>query len=453
MVFSGAALFGREKLLAGARGVWRAPLDAAWPWWSLRMLARLRWFALAGQFLVVALLVLVWKAAPPLGPTAGIFAVLALTNLVLQRLKPRNPAPVLGVFVLLDVVLLTLLLALSGGPANPFTVLYLVHVMLAAVVTTRPWTWTVVVVSSVAFAALFSIHVPLPPELGGHWNHGMGDGYSVHLQGMWLAYCVAAVAIGLFASSTANALRLERERRDHASRLLGLAALAAGAAHEIGNPLGTIRVAAGELEAELHARQDATEMLEDARLIVEEVGRAKAVLDRMAAAAGELRGEAIVPIMPTEVLAKTMELLGAEAARVEVEVPQSVPAVRWPLEATRQALVQILRNALQAAPNRSIGLRLRSAGERIEVEVRDEGSGMQPAVLARVGEPFFTTREGGGIGLGIFVARSLVERMGGILRIESGVGRGTRVTLVLPQTVGGLVDGDDGWKRDKAYCW
>ncbi len=400
---------------------------------SLRTLMNLRWFALAGQALTIAAVVGIWDAPLPLAPMSALLLTLAASNLVVDRLQRFDSDRTTGAVVLFDVLLLTGLLALSGGPANPFSVLYLVHVMLAAIIATKRWTWMIIATSSAGFALLFAFNVPLPPELGGHAHHMGGGSYSAHLQGMWLAYTASAIAIGVFVSRLSDALRCERDRQEHASRLLGLAALAAGAAHEIGNPLGTIRIAAGEMEDDLLAEGGSESLLSDVRLINREVERAKTVLQRMAAAAGELRGEALLPLAPAELLAKAAALADREQRRVQLDLGPDLPNVRWPAEATAQAIAQVVRNALQAsAPNGDVRLCARCAGEGVAVEVEDSGVGMDAAVLARVGEPFFTTQPGQGMGLGVFIARTLIERMGGEMNIVSRSGRGTTVSVWLP---------------------
>jgi two-component system sensor histidine kinase RegB len=280
---------------------------------------------------------------------------------------------------------------------------------------------------------LFFWHVPLPSVLGGHAHHGGQASYSAHLQGMWLAHALGAMAIATFVSALSRALRRERERSERTARLLGLATLAAGAAHEIGNPLATIRVAAGELERDLLERGLSGEELADLRLIDGEVGRASRVLERLAASAGELMGESPVALDLHEVVAVVLERVGERAERVATSVPASGEPVRWPVQAVSQALLQLVRNALDAsAPDARVQVVACPERDGVRIDVHDRGRGMAPAVLERVGEPFFTTRPGQGMGLGVFIARSLVEHLGGQLELESTPGQGTVARVWLP---------------------
>jgi two-component system sensor histidine kinase RegB len=400
---------------------------------SLDTLVRLRWLAWIGQVATALVVSAVWSFSLPWLPLGAFFGVLAASNIIVPRLEKVSTENAIGALLLLDVLLLTGVLAVSGGPSNPFSVLYLVNVTLAATISTRRWTWTVVAASSAGFALLFVFSIDLPPALGGHAHHMPTDAYSVHLQGMWLAYTVAAIAIGFFVSRLSDTLRRERERQARTSRLLGLAALAAGAAHEIGNPLGTIRIAAGELERELAMQGAAQELVADASLINREVARAKAVLDRMATAAGELVGEVAVPIEMAVLLERSIVAAGASPDSVSIDIAAGLPEPHWPREASIQAISQLVRNALDATHGTDM-IRVRAFVERgwAALEIKDEGEGMGSDVLARIGEPFFSTRPAKGTGLGVFIARSLVERMGGSLHFSSEPGVGTTVSIRLP---------------------
>jgi two-component system sensor histidine kinase RegB len=125
-----------------------------------------------------------------------------------------------------------------------------------------------------------------------------------------------------------------------------------------------------------------------------------------------------------------------EPERVRIELQDGVREANaaLPVRAVGQSVQALVRNALQASPaGRPVLLRLGLDGDRLRVEVEDQGEGMAPEVLARAGEPFFSTRGSGhGLGLGLFVARSLAEQLGGDLSLDSTPARGTRACLVVP---------------------
>lgn len=401
---------------------------------SVNAVVRLRWWAILVQVVAVSSMTAI-VAMPNIWPALLIMlGAAAVSNVALSRMEPIRPARVLGAFALLDVVLLTALLSLTGGPTNPFSVLYLIFVMLAAITTVPAWTWATVFASSAGFGLLFFVSVPLPPELGGHAGHGEGQPYAAHLQGMWLAHTVTAAVIARFVGRLSVALNREREHRAQTSRTLGLATLAAGAAHEIGNPLATIQVAASELEGELANSGASQDVLRDLDLIDREVRRAHRVLEHMSIGAGELVGEGPVATDLDDLMRGMVGQLGPRSSAVRIEPIERGQTVRWPIQATTQALTQLIRNAVLASPaERSVGVRAFVENDGVQIWVTDRGPGMPAETLERIGEPFFTTRPGQGQGLGVFIARSLVEHLGGAVEIDSAVGRGTIARVWLPR--------------------
>ena len=395
-------------------------------------LIKLRWIALIAQ--LIAMVVTLWwlnVKLPVLGLTGCLF-ILALSNLCLSYWSAKS-SHLIGVVILLDVLILTALLALSGGPTNPFSVLYLVQVLLAAVMTSQRWTWGVVVLSSFGFALIFWFHLPLPSSLGGHGHHH--SSFSLHLQGMWLAYTIAAIAIGLFVSKLSSELNRERERRVEGEKVLGLAALAAGAAHEIRNPLGTIRIITSDLESALRIRNHSDTLLLDIELINQEIGRASLVLDRLTESAGELRGEPILPIKATHFFSD-LEVRVKTQHDVQFKRSDDLSDLHWPKEAVSHALIQLIRNSIQASDQgQTVWVNIQPKLQGVLISIVDQGIGMSPKVLKNYGAPFFTTRGQLGMGLGVFVAKSLIERLNGELNVSSIEGDGTEVRVWIPYQV------------------
>ncbi|MCB0325839.1 MAG: hypothetical protein KDD69_19810, partial [Bdellovibrionales bacterium] len=221
-------------------------------------LVRLRWLA----FLALGILVLLGpQLAPlalPLVPLLTISLALAGSNAVLALYAHRRrlTATGIGSVLILDILLLTAALYWTGGPSNPFSVLFLVHVALAAVVLGAGWTWALALLATACFTLLFRFHVQAP--LLGHHNHSMdgNGGFSLHLQGMLFAFAIAAFLIAFFVTRV-RARMIEQElklrsleaARLNEERLASLATLSAGAAHELGSPLATIAVCSAELSA------------------------------------------------------------------------------------------------------------------------------------------------------------------------------------------------------------
>jgi two-component system sensor histidine kinase RegB len=217
-----------------------------------------------------------------------------------------------------------------------------------------------------------------------------------------------------------------------------LATVAAGAAHELSTPLATIAVAARELERAASGQPNAGDMVDDARLIRREIDRCRRVIDDMAGRVSEPMGEAPRLVQWAEVMADILEgIAPPQRARVRW-LTGGVTDVTWPVGVVAQAVANLVRNALQAsADDQAVTVDCQPAGETtVAIVVRDQGTGMEPDVLARVGEPFFTTKpQGLGIGLGVFTARSAIERLGGTVDLASVPGGGTTATITLPRHV------------------
>jgi two-component system sensor histidine kinase RegB len=339
----------------------------------------------------------------------------------------------MGGVLILDTALLTMLLAASGGSMNPFTVFYLVYVTLSAVVLSARWTISIAALSLVGFGLLFVLSDASDMHL-----HGGTTSFRHHLQSMWAAYALAAVLVTFFIGKITRAIAIQREqiaalREANArnARLAGLTTLAAGAAHELGSPLATIEVAAHE--ASLHAASlaGAGAIAADLALILLEVDRCQAILHQMAARAAQPDDPA--PLTAEHLVRHVCDLLGEDRGRrVEFRIAAGVELARGARVA--EALAALTKNALDAsAPTATVVVTMAHVVSAIEITIEDRGAGIPEDMLARVGEPFFTTKQPGrGMGLGVFLARTFVESRGGALVIESNAGVGTRAIVRLP---------------------
>jgi two-component system sensor histidine kinase RegB len=412
---------------------------------GLEWLVRLRWWAGAAEVAAVLLASVAIGVSLPVAPLLALAATTLLSNLALSGWMRRGQRPAtsgaLGGFLVLDLCLLTGMLALSGGPSNPFSVLSLVYVALAAVLLSPRWAWGTAFLAVASFSLLFL----LPASDSGHYHHhGMGERsqFSAHLWGMLAAFAIAAALLAYFVTRVAQALRAReaelavvRERAARSERLASVMVLAADAAHELGTPLGTIALAAKELERKATRRPGGGPLVEDARLIRSEVGRCRSILDELSVRAGEPAGEAPAPVA-MEALAKDVQAALARdlGMRLCVRIDPDVSGVVVPRRAFVQVLANLVRNAFDASPGGAlVELVARRRGSRIWVEVRDRGRGMTAQELARATEPFFTTKEPGkNLGLGLFLVDRFAQQIGGRLVLESRPGAGTTAVLEIP---------------------
>ena len=400
---------------------------------GLNTLITLRWLSIIGQSLLVWVGIYYWQVELPLQSINLLIALLILSNLFIPFIKDSS-INLSGSVLIFDLIILSLMLHFTGGPANPFSVFYLVYVMLAAIMTNTLWTWSTVLVSSIGFACLFWFDQSKSTHAM-HMHHG-SESFSLHLQGMWLAYTLAAIMIATFVSKLSSLLKHEKEKRIQGEQLIALAALAAGAAHEIGNPLGTIRLITSDLEDYLNKHHPQPELLEDVALINEELQRARKVVNSMASSAGELNGESI-QAYHTQSFFEDLLRRFQHSQNIKLELAEELPEkLIWPKEACSQIFVQLIRNAVQASPQDSpILVKVSTETMLITVHIIDQGKGMTNEILSRAGEPFFTTRLNDGMGLGLFIAKSLIERLNGSFVLSSTLDLGTSVQVSLPSSI------------------
>ncbi len=411
---------------------------------TLAWLVRLRWGGGLGQAMTIGVAVLGLGLDLRLVPLVALVATTLASNLALVAWLRRIrdvPSRSMGLVLTLDTLILSGLLYFSGGPANPFSIFYLVHVTLAALVLGMRWAGGMVALSAALYASLFFWHAPVAGME--HAHHG-GPAFSVHLQGMWIAFTLAASLIAYFVARVAAALR-EREEdlaraRQLAARsekLASLTTLAAGAAHELGTPLGTIAIASKELERSILTNP--VDAIGDARLIRTEVDRCRAIVQRMSATAGTMAGEIPDATTAQVVFERCVERLGHDAtARVSLAHGDPVRFL-CPVEGVVQVLQSLVQNGLYAsrASGAHVTLSCVETASAIRLVVEDSGVGIGADDLAHVGEPFFTTKPPGeGMGLGVFLAYAFAERCGGRLEIDSRKGVGTKVTIELPRLPG-----------------
>ncbi len=419
-----------------ARTIERGRLNLSW-------LVQLHWWAILGQFVAVIASVILGDVVLPIPSILTLLALEGIANglLAIWSRRARITDLTIALVMLGDAVVLTILLDLTGGASNPFSTLYLVNVALAAVLLPRFWAWTLTAASLGGFGSLF-IHEALT-SAAHHVRFRMSPEamLQAHLRGMWIAFAMASVFVVFFVRRVVRALSAREAELQEAralalrrERLASLATLAAGTAHELATPLSTIAVVVRELERGLLPKAS-DDVRRDLGLVRDQVNRCRAILDRMSGHAGAPVGEPLERIaLPAWGAGALDGLPAADRVTVEIAPGAEREAVRGPPRALGDALRGLLKNALQASgPGFQVQLRLSAGGGRVVAAVLDRGQGMTAEVRAHVGEPFFTTKvPGEGMGLGLFLTRTLVEQLGGDLRIVARSGGGTEARIDLP---------------------
>jgi two-component system sensor histidine kinase RegB len=404
------SLAGRSTLFAGGVERW---------------LVGLRWIALVGM----ASTTLLARLALPGLRTTPILAVIALGALgnvawhFVARARDRHvTAQILG-----DVATLAAVLWLSGGVGNPFVVFVVFQIALAGVLTDGRTT-ALVTAATVAVVIALTFAPPLP------WATSRMQVELVRT----LATFASLLGLALFSGVTAyvygRRLSELRSAKARDERLAVLGRLAGGVAHELNTPLATILLASNEL-VEVGAEQGDPEIERLSRTLAAEAKRASDVIDllRGRVHAG-LSSEAFdASSFVRELVASELSRLGFGGEHVVVAAP-SVTA--WGSRAAlRQILENVLKNAVEATRETReprIEVTVTKQGGGVAIRVRDNGHGIRPEDLQRVGEPFRTTKLGsGGTGLGLYISSVLAGQMRASLELESHEGQETCVTLTL----------------------
>jgi two-component system sensor histidine kinase RegB len=422
-------------------------IDVALPW-----LLALRWGEVLCQIVLILSVWLMMDIEIPLLPVATIILFEVASNLHLHFRHRRN-APVSNLMILLillmDTVFLTGLLQITGGAMNPFVFLYLIHIVSGAIILKEKCSWLITATTLACYSLLFYFPPSFisalsePEALKGSSElqriDSLTGSFQLHLKGMGAAFIVTSLFVVFFVSKIQKALTehrlmiqsLEKERERN-ERLASLATFAAGAAHELATPLSTVAVVSCEMIHALEKQEESKELLDDARLIRRQVAECKEILYQMTAGAGEHLGEEIREFSIQQVVDQIMQDIRKEdRQRVRVCIEPKVLKITMPFRSLCRTIKGLVKNGLEASPpHEEVSMRWFTTAEYLGVEVCDRGTGIEKQMEAPASQPFFSTKDSG-LGLGLFLARSMAEQFGGSLVIEPQAEQGARVTLTL----------------------
>jgi two-component system sensor histidine kinase RegB len=411
-----------------------------------RTLVSSRWFALIGQFITVLVVHFGFGFELPL--MACLLAIGANTalNLVItvglapQRLVRQREAAAQLTF---DTLQLAFLLYLTGGIQNPFCLLLIAPATIAASILQPRWTLSIIAITilCVAFLAVYSY--PLPWQPAGSFTvpvlYQFSAAFGIVVGLLFTASYAFRVSVE--ESRLADALIATQEVLAREQRLAALGGLAAAAAHELGTPLATIQVTAKEM---LRSLPQASPDLEDAQLILNQAQRCREILRNLTNQKDE--PDPVTDIIPfgqlLEEVAQRHPDLGHKALLFDIEGPegkeellvQRTPSVLY-------GMGNMLENAIHYA-TQAVTVAASWNDQYVKVTIVDDGPGFDEAILDRLGEPYVTTNPAGGssstrregMGLGFFIAKTLLERSGATVSFwnQEGAKKGAVVEIRWP---------------------
>ncbi len=428
-------------------------------WVRLRTLIVLRWFAIIGQLAAITVAQRLFSLDLNLGLCFLAIGASIVANLIAMFVFPENKRLTeaeVAWMLLFDIAQLAFLLALTGGLNNPFALLILAPVTISATAL-KPATTAAIGAATIAVVSMVTIwHLPLRTEFG--FIMRMPQDFVV---GFWTAIVIGVVFLGLYASRvtaevhamsdalTATQMALAREQK-----LTDLGGVVAAAAHELGTPLATIKLTSAELIEEL---KDSPDLMEDAELIREQTDRCRDILRSM----GQVgKDDLLMRKAPLETVVR-------EAAEPHVDRGKEIHInaqaqdgadERQPVVDRRPEVIHGVRNLVQNAVDfatSSVWVDISWSDDRIHLKISDDGPGFSPQVMGRIGDPFVRLRRKTpaplrpgyeGMGLGLFIAKTLLERSGAEMSFANGRDPSHTSPNAAPR-VGAIVEAE--WDRER----
>jgi len=427
------------------------PFPSTWRPLRLATLVLLRWLAVGGQTISVLVVAFGLGFPLPLFECLLLIAVPAAINiwLVLRLGAAHRPSSIFAASQIgFDLCQLRGLLALTGGLHNPFSLLLLAPVSVSATSLPRRESPLIALLAALIASVLGVWHLPLP------WARGEELVFNrVYVVSIWVSILCGVVFISAYTSRVAHdarqiadalaATELALSRREQLSALDGLAA---AAAHELGTPLSTIALAAKEMRAEAEPGSD---LADDVELIIGQAARCRQILAKLRNL-GSDGGDPFAAVPLTDLLAEVARPHEGHGKAILFysEGTAGPPPVFTRSVGLLYGLGNLIENASDFATG-SVRIDCFWDGETVSVVIADDGPGFAPELIARLGEPYLTSRprdphlpdtgKAGGLGLGVFIAKTLLERTGAKLAFDNGgIKGGAQVRIVWPR---GAIEG------------
>ncbi len=399
----------------------------------LRRIVALRWVAVLAE-LALVLLTRQWLGmGTPLEPVLAICVAQLGLNLACIAYGTRATAASDGQMfaqLLFDVAALTGITYLAGGSTNPLISLYLLWIAVGAAMLEARHAAILAAICIGSYSLVNFVHAEVH-------IHDHEKALQVHLIGMWVVFVFSAMTICWSVIRLTSAVRRRdaeladaREAALRSERVVALGNLAAGAAHELGTPLTTMTVLAGEV---LRDADLAPSLRPDLELLQAQLEECKRIITQLAAQAGTSRAEALSPTTLDAWLEQLLQRWRLQRPMIEPQLNLAGirPGPIVAMDATLgQALLNLFNNAADASPSQVV-IEAQWNHSELDLRVLDRGKGISAAVLGNLGRDLVTTRDGG-MGMGVVLAYAAIERSGGQLRFDALDGGGTIARVRLP---------------------
>lgn len=380
-----------------------------------------------------------------------------------MRMQAEEAVTELEIFsqICIDVFAIAALLYLTGGASNPITWVFLLPLIITAIMLPQAYAWYMVILTTSMYTMLIAFNVPLPsiephiPDSTGMMSnmesyqmiqhaHDMSDKsyFSLHLFGMWFGFVFSAGLVAFFVVELARTLRVQerslsqaRENALRDERVVALGTLAASAAHDMGTPLGTIAILSYELEQE-YPNHRYPELYDKMRIIQQQISRCKEALSVMSASAGEMRAESggVIRLIDyiDDVIMQWRSHQPDTKLNYFIDSDVAVDAKIIAELTLTHSLINILNNAAEASPS-NLGVEFHASWDldNITIKIRDFGPGFPQDIVDSAGKQPVVSKKRG-LGVGLFLTYSTINRLGGIIKLYNSESGGAVVEITLP---------------------